>query len=352
MPRPEQGPRPGGEERDGRLTQAVQLLEDGIDGILSSDGFAAYLRTMAHLPQYSFGNLVLIHAQHPHPTMIAGYRKWQELGRQVRKGEKGLKIFVPHKYPVPQEEAETEERARFVLRGFGVGTVFDVSQTDGPPLPEPPQVQTIEGESTAGTQLYHDLLNSLEADGVTVAREETRPAHGYYEPLTDRIVLGHHVRGDQATKTLAHEIAHRVAGHTLGMNDRDVETVAESVAFVVLTHFGVDSSGYSFPYVARWARERDILKRNLETIQQVAQTMIGTIEERRERTEHVEDRDLQQDQRDEPERTDAGDGMVSPVDVFVAGFEEVQLSDERLSAIEGELAERGIHGRFRRQGDA
>src|SRR5581483_5212661 len=117
--------------------------------------------------------------------MIAGYRRWREIGRQVRKGERGIKIFVPHKYRVPQEEAEPDDRARFVLRGFGVGTVFDVPQTDGPPLPEPPPVQTIEGESAAGTQLYHDLLGYLETEGLVVSREETRPANGYYEPLTD-----------------------------------------------------------------------------------------------------------------------------------------------------------------------
>jgi N-terminal domain of anti-restriction factor ArdC len=95
MPRGEYEHRRGVPGQEDRLASALETLETGIDAILDSEHFAAYLRTMARLPHYSFGNLVLIHAQHPAPTMVAGYRRWQELGRQVKKAEHGIKILVP-----------------------------------------------------------------------------------------------------------------------------------------------------------------------------------------------------------------------------------------------------------------
>jgi N-terminal domain of anti-restriction factor ArdC len=125
MPRGEYQPRHHESHHDDRVKNALETLEAGIDAILDSDHFAAYLRTMARLPRYSFGNLVLIHAQHPAPTMVAGYRRWQELGRQVKKAEHGIKILVPHKRKTTQDEDSDAAEGRMVVRGFGVGTVFD-----------------------------------------------------------------------------------------------------------------------------------------------------------------------------------------------------------------------------------
>jgi hypothetical protein len=127
-------------------------------------------------------------------------------------------------------------------------------------------------------RLFVDLLDYLEGEGIPVRREVLPTANGYWEPDTKRIGLGTHIDGDQATKTLTHETAHMVAGHTLGMQDSDLETVAESVAFVILSHYGIDSSGYSFPYVARWARNRTVLKRNLDAIQRASHRILATFE--------------------------------------------------------------------------
>jgi hypothetical protein len=127
-------------------------------------------------------------------------------------------------------------------------------------------------------RLFADLLDYLETQGVPVSREALPRANGYWDPLARSIGLGTHIDGDRATKTLTHETAHMVAGHTLGMDHRDVETVAESSAFVVLSHYGIETSGYSFPYVARWAKDRQVLKRNLDVIRQTAHTLIGSLE--------------------------------------------------------------------------
>jgi hypothetical protein len=152
--------------------------------------------------------------------------------------------------------------------------VFDVSQTEGPPLSEPPKVIVVAGASDPGMRVYVDLMDLLEQEGVTVEREDTAPANGYFNPYRRHVGIGHHIDGDQATKTLAHETAHVFAGHTLGMDAPDVETVAESAAFVLLNHYGLDSSGYSFPYVTRWAQDRAVLKRNLGAVQQIAHRII------------------------------------------------------------------------------
>jgi len=136
----------------------------------------------------------------------------------------------------------------------------------------------VDGASDTGMRVYADLLDYLELHGVTAGREDTEPASGYYHPFTRHIGIGHHIDGDQATKTLTHETAHMVAGHLPGIERRDAETVAESAAFVVLTHYSIDSSDYTFPYVATWAQDRAVLKRNLAAIQQVAHRIIAGIE--------------------------------------------------------------------------
>jgi hypothetical protein len=136
----------------------------------------------------------------------------------------------------------------------------------------------IKGASDPGMRLFVDLWDYLESHNVSVSREHTAPANGYFRPAVNHVGIGSHVDGDQATKTLAHETAHVVAGHALGMDDRDVETVAESSAFVVLSYYGIDTSGYWFPYVARWAQDRAILKRNLDAIQRVASTILAGVE--------------------------------------------------------------------------
>lgn len=132
-------------------------------------------------------------------------------------------------------------------------------------------------------RLYADLLDYLNEHGIAVGRDDTGHANGSYDPHRRQIAIGYHIDGDQATKTLTHETAHAIAGHTLSMNSRDVETVAESTAFVVLSHYGIDSAGYSFPYVSAWARDKQTFRRNLTAIQHTAHTIIGALEAETER---------------------------------------------------------------------
>ena len=258
-----------------RVRAALETLEHGLDALLTSDVFAAYLRLMARLPHYSVGNLVLIHAQQPTASLVAGYRRWQALGRQVKRGERGMTILVPHAIRTTDPETDEEQ---VIVRRFGVGTVFDVAQTEGAPLPEPPPVQRLDGASDVGMRLFVDLWDYLGTAGISVAREPTAPANGYFQPAQRHVGIGEHLDGDQATKTLAHETAHVVAGHTRGMPEREVETVAEAAAFVILARYGLDSRGYSFPYIARWAQDRRVLQRNLDAVRRVAATVIADLD--------------------------------------------------------------------------
>jgi len=127
-------------------------------------------------------------------------------------------------------------------------------------------------------RLFVDLIDFLAQQRVSFDREHLSGANGSYDPLRRCVTLADDLEGDQETKTLTHETAHVVADHTLSMNSRDVETVAESAAFVVLNYYGIDSSGYSFRYVAKWAQDRPVFKRNLEAIQQVSHEIVGTLE--------------------------------------------------------------------------
>jgi len=258
-----------------RLAATLRTLDEGIASILEGEAFARYLAVMSRFHQYSFGNVMLILAQQPEATRVAGYRRWQQLGRQVRKGEQGIRILVPHTRVVELEEGEETT----VVRGFGVGSVFDISQTDGDPLPEPPVAQEIREATDVGAALYRALETYVTGQGLTVVREKLARGYGYYAPRRQQIGIDSRVVGDQATKTLAHETAHFVAEHRGGIPREDAETVAESAAYVVLQHYGIDSSGYTFPYVARWAEDRAVLTRNLSAIQQTSHAILTGIED-------------------------------------------------------------------------
>jgi antirestriction protein ArdC len=372
MPRGEYQSRYEGPSREERVSAAVETLEHGIDSILTGEDFAAYLKTLAQFHQYSFGNVMLIRMQRPDATRVAGYRKWQELGRQVRKGEAGIKILVPHLQRI-KPDTETGEEIPDIrrLRGFGVGTVFDVAQTDGEPLPEPPRPGELSSSSEHGAALTAGVMQFLQEQGVPVVREDTRPAHGYYDPINRTIGLDERLEGNQAAKTLVHEAAHFVASHTLGMDTRDAETVAESAAFVVLNHAGIDSSEYSFAYVAHWAQDRTVLKRNLDAIQKTAHHLIDALEqsgtladydsetpqsagqdEGKSDRRHVPQDGAAEYQQPEEPTPEPQQHTIWEVESFVGGFEERRLPDPALDAIERDLARKGIKGRFVRRDDA
>lgn len=272
--------------------QVLDVLQQGVEGIMTSEGYQAYLKTMAKFHQYSFANSLLIHTQNPDATRVAGYRTWQKLGRQVRRGEQAIKIFVPFKKKM--EDPDTGEEG-YRLIGFGLGNVFDVASTDGEPLPE--RASPIESEEVTNVsrEVNKRLSRWLIDEGLLMESKEIHGhAKGYWAPHKNQIVIRRgptdvdEDTGEERrlvdplnitkTKTLVHEAGHYVASHN-GEDDRkDAEVVAESTVFVTMHHFGLDTGGYSFPYVAVWGEDPKRLRANLSEVQRVSNVLISAIE--------------------------------------------------------------------------
>ena len=233
---------------------------------------------MSKFTNYSFGNCLLIMMQMPQASLIAGYGKWKELGRQVNKGEKGIHIIAPMPYTEENENGEEIKRVR-----FKAATVFDISQTGGEPLPD--YIHDLEGD--IAPEQVAAVLNALRTvTGVSITFEDiSGEAHGFYSQTEKRIVIRTDMSDAQTVKTAIHEAAHCL----LHDKDSELATVessrgskeiqAESVAFIVASRLGLDTSAYSFPYIAGWSdgKPLDELNHFLSEIQTAARTMSDAI---------------------------------------------------------------------------
>lgn len=262
-------------ERFPSQPDALARLEAAIGEIHDSETFRRYLEVQARFHRYSWGNTLLILLQRPDATQVAGFHAWRKLGRFVKKGEKGIAIVVPH---VRRKQANSGEDEKERVTGFGTGYVFDVSQTDGEPLPAV-EVPVLDGED--GQELYDRLADLAAAEGVSLVRRpaEAMPAGvmGYYTPSERSIVVAE-ASPLQMTKTLAHELGHHYTGLT-DASRSEHETIAESVAYVVCAHHGLDTGARSFPYVATWSRDPVVFKQALATIQRVSAELIDRLDQ-------------------------------------------------------------------------
>lgn len=256
--------------RQEKVTELHSRLAAAVAGIQSGEDWQRFLAAAGRFHHYSANNILLIAAQRPDATRVAGFKTWQSLGRQVRKGEKGIAILRPilgsadddgGQQPATARPPSGEPATARRILGFGTTHVFDISQTDGDPLPEPPRPLLLQGQAPAG--LWDALAAEAGARGFEVRRCPDAAAISGANGVTnyaDRTVT---VRSDvddaQAVKTLAHELAH-VMMHDPGAGGRPecrglVEVEAESVAYIVAAEHGLDSADYSFAYVAGWAAQ-------------------------------------------------------------------------------------------------
>jgi hypothetical protein len=248
-----------------RLAAIHAQLLDQVERLTTSEAWHATLTVAARFHSYSPNNVLLIAAQRPDATRVAGYRAWAQLGRQVRKGEHGISILAPvlrrtgpntatSNVTTPPRTPSEDGGPSRVLAGFRVTHVFDVSQTDGPDLPDV-RPALLDGASPLG--LWSDLYDQVEAAGYTIDYADLGEANGRTD-FTDHTVVLHTSRsGAQLTKTLAHELAH-IALHAPdirpdGMTRDTAEVEAESVAYVVTAAHGLFADDYSVPYVTGWA---------------------------------------------------------------------------------------------------
>lgn len=263
------------EAKKAEVQDLLAKLEAGVEEVRTSEGWANWLKFQAALYNYSWNNCMLIALQCPGASVVMGYRSWQALGRQVRKGEKGIRILAPCFRKVEAEDGSEEKKLVF----FRTVSVFDKSQTEGEDIPAP--CQPLEG---GDEELFNRLRTYSESRNVEV-RVEAVPgsANGYYDCVGKFVVVDEANSPAQQTKTLAHEIAHSLLHSDLSRDEQsrdDRELEAESVAFVVCAHFGLDSSDYSFGYVASWKgdKAKEGLKKSAKRIADAAKKIINALE--------------------------------------------------------------------------
>ena len=240
------------EARAHRLEQMHEVLVAQTEALVTSEGWTAYLDFAARFRQYSLNNTLLILSQMPDAVRVASYRKWEELGRQVRKGEKCLWIFAPM---TRKRETATGEEKTYVS-GFRLVPVFDVSQTEGDPMPEEIRPVLLEGMAPEG--LLESLSGVALDHGYTVRfGPSDHGENGYTDPREKRINVTSCMTEAQTVKTLAHEVAHMLLHcdeDSLKPEARAhrgiAEVEAESVAYLVATAHGMTTDAYSLPYVA------------------------------------------------------------------------------------------------------
>ncbi|MGE3796034.1 MAG: ArdC-like ssDNA-binding domain-containing protein [Dehalococcoidia bacterium] len=256
------------QRRRDQLTDIHERLTTAVADLTSSDAWQHMLRIAAHMPTYSLNNILLVAVQRPEATAVAGYRAWRAAGRQVRKGEKGIAILAPCIYkpdeaqvePVHRTTAEVEPGvgAPRMLRGFRVVHVFDLSQTDGPDLPDDPHLLT----GPAPDDLWERLAELVRDDGFALERGECHGANGYTDYRNRLVRVRDDVDPAQAVKTLAHELGHIRADHENRFADEyrtstrcrgQAEVEAESIAHLVTSAAGLDTFAYSVPYIAGWS---------------------------------------------------------------------------------------------------
>ncbi|HZQ26314.1 MAG TPA: ArdC-like ssDNA-binding domain-containing protein [Acidimicrobiales bacterium] len=269
------------QERD-KVARLVERLQEGIAALVTGEDWQRFMEIASRFHRYSVWNTIAILVQQPEATQVAGYTTWKRVGRQVRRGEKGIKILAPCTYPVHREDDEGEgDTPARVVRGFKVVHVFDVHQTEGAPLADVPAV-LLDGDAPAA--LLDGLAAQIEAAGFSYRRGPMPSQHARANGLTVYGTRSVVVRDDlshaQAAKTTAHELAHVLMhGPDAPEHTRErCEVEAESVAFIVCAACGLDSGGYTFPYVGRWSMgDLDLVRSTAERVMATARQVIESL---------------------------------------------------------------------------
>ena len=277
-----------------KIKELTEKLEAGIKEVFTSDRYREYLSVMNKFHSYSFNNSMLILLQKPEASYVAGYKTWEMLDRHVRKGEKGITIVAPCPYKTIKTVEVLDDKTGQVKRdsygnpmmeekeiqyaSFRAVSIFDISQTEGRPLPE--LAEELKGEISD----YKVLMDSIrEVAPVPIYFESWEGSKkGHYDLGKKEIVIKSGMSELQTVKTAIHETAHSIL-HKDRAHIRDsatMEVEAESTAFIVCQHLGLDTSDYSFGYLAGWSSDKTlpVLKSSLQTIQKTAHEVIENLD--------------------------------------------------------------------------
>ena len=290
-----------------QIKKLTDQIEAGIKALFQSgdlETYQAYLRTMSHFHHYSVNNQMLIFSQCPHATLVAGYQKWQnQFSRHVLRGEKGISILAPTPYKIKVEKEKLDPDTKLPLLDADGNTiteekevqipmfrpvkVFDVSQTDGKPLPE--RVQSPVAELTGNVEHYEAFMEALRR--ISPVPIEMKPLSndldGFFSPSKQSITLRDGMSEVQTVCAAVHEIAHsklhdyakQPGSQPKDSNTEEIE--AESIAYTVCAYFGIETSANSFGYVATWSKDKDLkaFKESLDTIRKTSSDLISGVEQ-------------------------------------------------------------------------
>lgn len=280
-----------------RLKELFSAIEEGVRNVYSSENYKQYLSFLSKFHSYSFNNTILILNQKPDASLIAGYTAWRKnFNRHVDKGAKAIKILAPYQEEVtrtvekkdPEGKTLTDadgniltEKKQFSITRFRAVNVFDISQTSGEPLPT--LAKRLEGTSYDAEALIQTIesLSETPIKYVSVENDASlqKGAYGYFSPKENIIVITDDISTNQKAKTLAHEYAHSIMHKQNDKEQQMIEIEAESMAYVLCDHFGIDTSEYSFGYIANYAnQDYDVLKSSLLNIKDYAHEYISLLE--------------------------------------------------------------------------
>lgn len=273
------------EEEDNIMTDKVKeiisQLEDGVEAVFTSENYIRLLNMLAQFHSYSYNNCILILMQCPSATRVASFQTWKKMGYPVKKGEKGIRILVPIPYTYQKEQKSVDEQGNSVLETvdakgltFRVGNVFDASQVVG-------ELPTLAHELTDDSAFLQEAVKQLVNKSENINYDHNLKkgeANGYYRTDTQEIYLRTGMAAMQTLKTIIHEKAHSVLHSASdGYSREEAEVQAESVAYCVASAFGLDTSDYSFGYIAGWSSNRETkeLKSSLAVIEKTARELMN-----------------------------------------------------------------------------
>ena len=371
-------PKAAAEARKAEMEAISNKLEQGVKDVFNGQNFKDYLNFCAKLPRYSVNNQLLIMMQKPDATMCQSFTGWKDMNRNVKRGEKGIRILAPAPYKMEQEQDKKDSFGKVVLdkdgepvketvevtvNAFKPVSTFDISQTEGEPIPQI-GVEELVGD-VAG---YATLIEAIkEVVPVPIEFEDIQSgAKGYFHIEDNRIAIQEGMSEVQTVKTMIHESAHQALHSKEAMehsadkkSQNQKETEAESIAYVVCQHFGIDTSEYSFPYVATWSADKEVpeLKASLDTIRSCSAKLIVSIEEKIKEKELATEKEagksgydfeamedfIKNNGDDIPFESSASQPSVTvePVIDFSEGKKEVELSKTEEKKEEPEKADRG-----------
>ena len=349
------------EQNKARLKEITDSIETGIRELFQSDKYRQYLSTMSRFHRYSVNNVMLIHMQKPDATHVAGFNKWRDtFGRNVRKGEKGIKIIAPTPYKKKIEEAKLDpdtkrpmldadgnaimEEKTIQIPMYKVVSVFDVSQTEGKPLPE------LAEKLTGNVQEYEAFMEALKRSAPVPIRIEPMGADmdGYFSASEQRIAIREGMSQVQTVSAVVHEIAHsklhnyqkepeqaaleHEAAPPVPRKSRETEEIeAESISYAVCAYYGVETGANSFGYLASWSKDKELsaLRESLETINKTSSGLISDID--RHYRDIMKERGLDKKEPEQEQKAEPDKDMGAPTAAARPSHDDYPMPDPKLT---------------------